>query len=74
MITSLGFGEARVIGEIVPSLIAFRVFIGVIGCFAFTGKMAEMLGMKISLNQREGGHVIALQRIDLMPAISSLIG
>ena len=71
MITFLEFGEPRVIWEIVPNLIAFRVFIGVIGCFAFTGKMTEMLGMKISLNQRERGHVIALQRIDLMPAISS---
>ena len=52
VITFLGFGEAQDFGVIVPNLIAFGVFIGAIGCFAFTGKMVEILGMKISLNQR----------------------
>jgi|GEM_PF-3758058 len=46
---------------------------GAIGYFAFTGKRAEMLGMKNSLNQRNL-QVIDLQRVGLMPAISSLIG
>ncbi len=73
VITFLGFGEARIIGGIAPNLIAFCVFIGAIGYFAFTGKMAEMLGMKKSLNQ-SNLQVIDLQRIGLMPAISSLIG
>ena len=46
VITFLGFGEARIIGGIASKLIAFGVFMGAIGYFAFTGKMAEILGMK----------------------------
>ena len=44
VISFLGFGEAQIIGGIVPSLIAFTLFIGVIVYLAFTGKMAEMFG------------------------------
>ena len=46
VITFLGFGEAQIIGGIVPNLIAFGLFIGAIGYFALTGKMAEMFGLK----------------------------
>ncbi len=46
MITFLSFGEAEIIGGIIPNLIAFSVFLGAIGYFAFTGKIAEMLGLK----------------------------
>ena len=46
MITFLGFGEAQIIGGIVPNLIAFGLFVGAIGYFALTGKMAEMVGLK----------------------------
>ena len=42
VITFLGFGEAQLIGGIAPNLIAFILFIGAIGYFAFSGKMAEM--------------------------------
>ena len=42
VITFLSFGEAQIIGGIVPNLIAFLVFIGAIGYFTFTGKMADM--------------------------------
>ena len=45
---SVGFGEAQIIGGIVPNLIAFSLFVGAIGYFALTGKMAEMLGLKKS--------------------------
>ena len=44
VITFLGFGEAQIIGEIVPNLIAFTLFVGPIGYLAFTGRMAEMFG------------------------------
>ncbi len=44
VITFLGFGEAQIIGGIVPNLIAFILFLVAIGYFAFSGKMAEMLG------------------------------
>ena len=44
VITFLGFGEAQIIGGIVPNLIAFILFIGAIGYLAFSGKMAEILG------------------------------
>ena len=43
VITFLSFGEAQIIGGIVSNLIAF-FFLGAIGYFASTGKMAEMLG------------------------------
>ena len=46
VITFLTFGEAQIIGGIVPNLIAFGLFIGAIGYFASTGKMAEMFGWK----------------------------
>tara|TARA_B100000700_G_scaffold301378_1_gene370577 strand:+ start:581 stop:769 length:189 start_codon:yes stop_codon:yes gene_type:complete len=42
----LSLGEERIIGGIVPNLIAFGLFIGAIGYFVFTGKMAKMLGLK----------------------------
>ena len=40
VITFLTFGEAQIIGGIVPNLIAFVLFLGAIGYFALTGKMA----------------------------------
>ena len=36
--------KAQIIGGIVPNLIAFSLFLGAIGYFALTGKMAEMFG------------------------------
>ncbi len=44
VITFLGFGEAQIIGGMVPNLIAFTLFVGAIGYLAFTGRMAEMFG------------------------------
>ena len=44
VITFLTFGEAQIIGGIVPNLIAFGVCLGAIGYFALTGKIAEILG------------------------------
>ena len=38
--------KAQIIGGIVPNLIAFGLFLGAIGYFALTGKMAEMFGWK----------------------------
>ena len=38
--------ESQIIGGIVPNLIAFLLFFGVIIYFGFTGKMAEMFGLK----------------------------
>ena len=46
VITFLTFGEAQIIGGIVPNLIAFVLFLGAIGYFASTRKMAEMFGWK----------------------------
>ena len=46
VITFLTFGEAQIIGGIVPNLIAFGLFLRTIGYFALTGKMAEMFGWK----------------------------
>ena len=46
VIKFLTFGEAQIIGGIVPNLIAFGLFLGAIGNFALTGKMAEMFGWK----------------------------
>ena len=46
VITFLTFGEAQIIGGIVPNLIAFTLFLGAIRYFASTGKMAEMFGWK----------------------------
>ena len=47
VITFLTFGEAQIIGGIYTNLIAFGLFLGAIGYFAFTGKMANMLAEKI---------------------------
>ena len=44
VIMFLTFGEAQIIGDIVPNLIAFGLFLGAIGYFALMGKMAEMFG------------------------------
>ena len=38
VITFLTFGEAQIIGGIVPNLIALGLFLGGIGLFASTGK------------------------------------
>ena len=46
VITFLSFGEAQIIGGIVPNLIAFGLFLGAIGYFASSGKMAEMFVWK----------------------------
>ena len=46
VIMFLTFGEAQIIGGILPNLIAFSLFLGAIGYFASTGKMAEMFGWK----------------------------
>ena len=43
MIMFLTFGEAQIIGDIIPNLIAFGLFVA-IGYFASMGKMAEMFG------------------------------
>ena len=44
--TFLSVGEAQIIGGLVPNRIAFGLFLGAIGYFASTGKMAEMFGWK----------------------------
>ena len=41
------FAKAEIIGGILPNLIAFGLFLGAIGYFALTGKMAEMFGIRI---------------------------
>ena len=46
MITFLTLGESQIIGGLVPNLIAFGLFLGAIGYFALTGKMAEMFRWK----------------------------
>ena len=46
VISFLAFGEAQIIGGIVPNLIAFGLFLGAIGYFALTGKMAKLFGWK----------------------------
>ncbi len=46
VITFLSFGEAKIIGGIVPNLIALLLFIGAIGYFVFTGKMADIFELK----------------------------
>ena len=38
--------EDQIIGGIVPNLIAFGLFLGAIGYFALTTKMAEMFAWK----------------------------
>tara|TARA_B100000700_G_C14395344_1_gene556681 strand:+ start:97 stop:279 length:183 start_codon:yes stop_codon:yes gene_type:complete len=46
VMTFLTFGEAQIIGGIVPNLIAFGLFLRAIGYFALMGKMAEMISWK----------------------------
>ena len=46
VITFIFFWEAQIIGGIVPNLITFGLFLGAIGYFASTGKMAEMFDLK----------------------------
>ena len=46
VITFLTFGEAQIIGGIVPNVIAFVLFLAAIGYFASTGKIAEMFDWK----------------------------
>ena len=46
VIIFLDFGEAQIIGGIVPNLNAFGLFVGAIGYFVLTGKMPKMLGLK----------------------------
>ncbi|WP_269622614.1 hypothetical protein [Prochlorococcus marinus] len=46
VITFLIIGEEHFIGRILPNLIAFGMFLFSIGYFAFTGKMAEMFGLR----------------------------
>ncbi len=46
VITFPTFGEAQIIGGIILNLIAFGLFLGAIGYFAITRKMAEMFGWK----------------------------
>ena len=41
------FAKSEIMGGIVSNLIAFRLFLGAIGFFASTGKMAEMFCWKI---------------------------
>ena len=50
VITFLTFGETQIIGGIVPNLIAFSLFIGAIGYFASTGKIAEMFRWEKKIN------------------------
>ena len=40
------FAKAQIIDGIFPNLIAFGLFLGAIGYFAATGKMAVMFGWK----------------------------
>ena len=46
VITFLTFGEAQIIGGFITNIIAFSMFLGAIGYFALTGKMAEQFGWK----------------------------
>ena len=46
VITFLIFGEAQIIGEIVPNLIAFTLFLGAICYFTETGEIADMFDRK----------------------------
>ena len=44
VITLVSFREAKIIGGIVPNLIAISLFLGAIGYFALRGEMAEVFG------------------------------
>ena len=46
VIMFLTFGEAQIIDNIVPKLIALGLVLGAFGNFALTGKMAEIFGWK----------------------------
>ena len=46
VITFLTFGEAQIIGGMIPNLIAFGLFLGAIGYFASTGKIVRCLAGK----------------------------
>tara|TARA_B100000965_G_scaffold399925_1_gene420877 strand:- start:412 stop:597 length:186 start_codon:yes stop_codon:yes gene_type:complete len=46
VITFFTFGVSQIIGGIIPNLIAFGFFLGAIGYFSLTGKMAEMFSWK----------------------------
>ncbi len=39
------FDEFEIIGGIIPNLITFSLFLGAIGYFTLTEKMAEMFGI-----------------------------
>ena len=45
------FAKSEIIGGIVPNLIAFSLFLGAIGYFTLTEKMAEMFGIRNGPNQ-----------------------
>ena len=45
VITFTGLGEAQIIGGIIPNLITFGLFVGIILYFALTDKMAKMFGL-----------------------------
>ena len=51
VITFLTFGEAQIIGGIVPNLIAFGLFLGAIGYLASTGKWLKYSTKKIRNNR-----------------------
>ena len=48
VITFLTFGEAQIIGGIVPNLISFGLFLGAIGYFASTGKWLKCSAGRVS--------------------------
>ncbi len=50
MITFLSFGEAQIIGGIIPNVIAFALFLGAIGYLTFNGKMAKIFGLDKKTN------------------------
>ena len=52
VISFLGFWETQIIGGIIPNLIGLGLFVGGLGYFALTGKMAEMFRLKKPKNKR----------------------
>ena len=54
--------KAQIIGGIVPNLIALSLFLGAIGYFALTGKMAEMFGWK----DKKLSNIISIELKDLI--------
>ena len=63
VITFLTFGEAQIIGGIVPNLIAFGLFLGAIGYFAAKGIASGrgLSGRELEINQElehRGGKTI----------------